>query len=250
MRNRESWTPTKFIHRHGRLIGSRDPKAVGIGSRLVTDLIARLYDRHLPEHARGRLLDLGCGAVPLYEAYRDLVDDNVCVDWGASLHDVSFLDHEVDLTGPLPFAPATFDTIILSDVLEHIPVPEQLWGEMARVLSPGGRVMVNVPFFYWLHEDPHDYFRYTEYALRRFVDESGLRLLFLERTGGAADILADVMAKNAATVPVVGRPASAAIQSVAGWFGRTRPGARLRHRSSRRFPLGYFLVAERPADPG
>ena len=78
----------------------------------------------------------------------------------------------------LPFGDSEFDTIILSDVLEHIPVPEHLWKEMARILSRNGKIIMNVPFYYCLHEAPHDCSRYTEFALRRFVEMSGLRLFY------------------------------------------------------------------------
>jgi SAM-dependent methyltransferase len=108
------------------------------------------------------LLDLGCGKVPFYARYREYVSETVCVDWSNSLHGNGHVDAECDLTQELPFADASFDTILLSDVLEHIPAPERLWREMARLLKPGGELLSSVPFFYWLHEEPYDYYRYTK----------------------------------------------------------------------------------------
>lgn len=247
MRNRSEWKPSKFVYRGGRLRASPDPDEVAVGSRLTADIVAGFYDRNLRQFAAGRLLDLGCGKVPLYEAYRDLTTDNVCVDWANTLHKNPYLDHELDLTEPLPFESGSFDTVILSDVLEHIPVPELLWGEMARVLAPGGRVIMNVPFLYQLHEQPNDYYRYTEFALRRFVDVSGLRLVKLEPTGGAPEVLIDIVAKVILVVPAVGRPISRAIQAMASGVGRTGLGRRVTRATNRRFPLGYFLIAERPS---
>ena len=81
MKNAEAWRPSKYIQRNGHLAASRDRAEVSVGSRLMTDLIARTYETNLPKHARGRLLDLGCGKVPLYLAYRGLVAENTCVDW-------------------------------------------------------------------------------------------------------------------------------------------------------------------------
>jgi SAM-dependent methyltransferase len=69
---------------------------------------------------------------------------NVCVDWSNSLHGNDFLDAECDLTKDLPFADASFDSILLSDVLEHIPTPERLWREMARLLKPEGKLLLFV----------------------------------------------------------------------------------------------------------
>jgi hypothetical protein len=75
MKNKEDWKPSKFVYENGRLIGSRDPSEVSISSRLITDVIANFYDQYLKQYARGRLLDLGCGKVPLYATYRELVTD-------------------------------------------------------------------------------------------------------------------------------------------------------------------------------
>jgi len=46
------------------------------------------------------------------------------------------LDQMVDLTGALPFERGSFDTVLLTDVLEHIPEPTSLMCEIARILRP------------------------------------------------------------------------------------------------------------------
>ena len=245
MRNREKWEPSKFVYRKGRLIASRDRKEVGVSSRLITDLVANFYDNNLKKFARGKLLDLGCGKVPLYESYKNHVTDNICVDWENSLHKNNYVDFKCDITKSLPFPEMEFDTIVLSDVLEHIPEPEILWKEMFRLLTPGGRVIMNVPFYYWLHEHPHDYYRYTEYALRRFVKISGMRLLYLDSIGGAPEVLTDVFAKNCIRLPVIGRKLAIFSQWLTLFFIRTRYGKRFSDTTKKNFPLGYFLVAEK-----
>src|SRR5688572_2754762 len=127
MKNESKWQPSKFVIRNGNLVASRDPRHVSVSSRLNADLVAQCYDENLKAHARGRLLDLGCGAVPLYEVYKERVTAIVCVDWGNTLHNREYVDYELDLTQPLPFGNGVFDTVILADVLEHIPTPELLW---------------------------------------------------------------------------------------------------------------------------
>jgi SAM-dependent methyltransferase len=240
-----SWKPSKFVLAQGRLRGSRDTNEVAIGSRLVTDLTARWYEAQIAQYARGRLLDLGCGKIPLFDAYRKYVSENVCVDWGNSLHRNHHLDIECDLTQPLPFADGEFDTIILSDVLEHIPEPQKLWQEMARVLSARGRILLNVPFFYWLHEQPHDYYRYTAHALERFAGLAGLRIAHLSAIGGAPEVLADILAKNLVQVPLIGRPLAAFTQTATRWCVDTGPGRRISVKTAQQFPLAYALVAEK-----
>lgn len=246
MKNRGQWRPSKFVLRGGRWRTSRDAREVGFGSRLITDAVALVYGEQLPQHARGRLLDLGCGKVPLYGVYQQSVDEVVCVDWAAS-EPVDHIDRQCDLSQPLPFDDACFDTIILSDVLEHIPEPALLWHEMARLLAPGGTVIMNVPFFYWLHAHPHDYYRYTNFALERFVQRCGLELVLLRPLGGVVDVLADMLAKLLDKIPLFGTPLALGLQALAGGFGRSGVGARVATVSARHFPLGYFLVARRAA---
>jgi SAM-dependent methyltransferase len=245
LRHRDAWRPSKYVRKNGRLIASRDPTEVSVSSRLMVDLIAEWYDANLRVHARGRLLDLGCGKVPLFEAYRDLVTDNVCVDWANSAHKNDYLDFEHDLTEELPFADAEFDTIVLSDVLEHIPEPERLCREMSRVLLPGGKLLMNVPFYYWIHEHPHDYYRYTEFALRRFMDRSGLRVLQIQAMGGAPEVLTDIFVKNVRRLPL-GDAVAILSQRATAAFIRTSLGLRISKATGRDFPFGHFLVALKP----
>lgn len=245
MKNADTWMPSKYILRNGKLMASRDPDEVSIGSRLVADLVAQLYADNLERHAKGKLLDLGCGQVPLYGAYKDLVSENICVDWVNTRHANNHLDHECDLTDPLPFADNEFDTIILSDVLEHIPSPESLWAEMRRVLRPNGKLIMNVPFFYCLHEKPHDYYRYTEFALQRFAEQAGLDVVHLEPVGGSPEIFADMMAKHLQFVAFVGLPFARLVQFLTRRFVETTVGRRLSSKTAEAFPLGYFLVARK-----
>lgn len=245
MRDADRWTPTKYVPHRGRWRGSRDPAALGPGSRLNADRVVACYEAALPAHARGDLLDLGCGTVPLHGLYAPHVASVTCVDWAASPHATNHIDIEADLSQPLPLPDAAFDTVILSDVMEHVPEPRLLWREIARVLRPGGHLLMNVPFLYGLHELPHDYFRYTRFALERMAQEAGLQVLELRATGGSLHVLADVLAKHLVHLPVLGAPLAVAVQGVVSLLDRTGPGRRLAAKTAERFPAGYFLVVRR-----
>ena len=242
MRNETIWRPTKYVQRGGRWRTSLDTKEVGVGSRLISDAVAKRYAEHLASCAHGRLLDLGCGKAPLYGVYRSLVTNVTCCDWADDVH----VDVVSDLAQPLPFADGAFDTIILSDVLEHAPDPALVWREMSRVLSPGGHIVMNVPFFYWLHAHPHDYYRFTEFALARFSTVNGLKVLRLEPIGGVLEVWADLHAKLMARIPIAGAPLAAMLQIVIGLWGRCRWGKHIAKVSARHFPLGYFVIAQKP----
>jgi len=202
-------------------------------------LVAEQYSLHLPEHCRGELLDLGCGKVPLYGLYRDLVSGVVCVDWAQTLNASNHLDHELDLTKPLPLGDDSFDTILLSDVLEHLPEPGRLLAEVSRLLRPGGKLIGNTPFLYWLHERPHDYFRYTDVALRRLLESAQLEVLSLRAVGGYGEVLTDLLAKRFTSFGVPGRLLARAVQALT-W--QLNNNARRAERDTA-FPAGYFFVA-------
>ena len=246
MRNADQWIESKYVWRRGQLIGSRDPAEVGIGSRLIADCVAAFYAQQLPLVARGRLIDLGCGKAPLYGLYCHYVDSVMCVDWPHSAHASPYLDRAIDLSQQLPFPNSSFDTVLLSDVLEHVPAPEKLWQEIARVLTPGGHLLMNVPFIYGVHEAPHDYARFTNFALRRFARDAGLEVTVLESVGGSLHVLADLLAKHLVHVPLLGVPFARAVQGVVSLADRTNWGRRFAKQTAAHFPLGYFLVARRP----
>jgi SAM-dependent methyltransferase len=245
MKNRSSWRPTKYVQHNGKLRASRNPRDVAVSSRLLVDLLASFYDRGLSEHARGRLLDLGCGHVPLYATYKDRVSEITCVDRANTLHQNQHLDLQCDLSEPLPLPDNSFDTIILSDVLEHVPTPELVCNEISRLLAPGGKVLISVPFFYYLHEEPHDYYRYTEYALRRLMKSSGLNVIQLVPVGGAPEIVTDIFAKNAMELPVIGPLLAKIAQFVTGRLVSTGIGHKISRSTAATFPFEYFLVAEK-----
>lgn len=196
MKNPEKWKPTKYIRDNtGKLIASRDINEVHVSSRLVADLAATWYDTNIKKYAKGKLLDLGCGKAPLYATYSQFTESVTLADWDNSLHPNIHLDVMCDITKRLPFENNSFDTIILSDVLEHVPNPADLMSELERILTPGGVVLVNVPFLYWLHEMPFDYYRYTEYMLRKLTENAGMTVIQLEAIGGGYVVLIDLISK-------------------------------------------------------
>ncbi|PRC41445.1 hypothetical protein C6A85_000000115565 [Mycobacterium sp. ITM-2017-0098] len=214
------------------------------GSRLVGDRTAAFYGRAIPQYAQGSLLDLGCGEAPLLGYYSDFVDSAALVDWANSRHANPLLDLIADLNEPLLLDAEKFDTVILSDVLEHIRKPQELLNEVSRVLRTGtGILLMNVPFYYSIHEEPFDFYRYTCYALNDMCENSGLKIIEISSLGGIPEIMIDLISKVLQQIPVVGRAAAATVQSVGALLANHGPGRLLSMRSADRFPLGYSVIA-------
>ncbi|HET7690230.1 MAG TPA: class I SAM-dependent methyltransferase [Nocardioidaceae bacterium] len=249
MRDPVKWTPTKFvIDATGSLAPSTRSADLSVTSRLGAAFVADFYTSMLPAYASGLLLDLGCGNQPLFAAYKRYASTVVAMDWPQSAHASPHLDAYCDLTAQLPIADKVVDTVLLSDVLEHLPEPELLFSEVARVLRPGGRLILNTPFMYQIHEAPHDYLRHTTYSLRRHTEKCGLVLTELVELGGAGDVLLDVLCKITARVPVIGRVAARLIQDLAVRTRNTRFATGIRARTTS-MPMGYGLVAVKPPVP-
>jgi len=231
------------------LRGSKNRNELGVGSRLVSNRIADFYTRAVREHARGRLLDLGCGKAPLLGYYAQFVENSTLVDWGNSMHENPILDLVADLNEPLALSDEAFDTVILSDVLEHIAEPQALLREISRVLSSdGGVLLLNVPFFYPIHEEPFDYYRYTEFSLARMCSSVGLQVREIAPLGGLPEILIDLFGKILQRMPFIGPSVAAVIQTTGEWITGRGLGKFASDRSAKHFPLGYTLIAVKQSD--
>lgn len=242
MKNSDQWIPTKFIYINKKLKANRDPKFVWICSRLFCDLIAELYDKNIKQYCHGDIVDLGCGNVPLYNVYKDITTSQTCVDWSNTLHKNLFLDKEVDLNDLLPFPDESFDSAILSDVLEHIRKPQELINEVHRVLRNKGVFILGVPFHYLIHETPYDYFRYTEYSLKMMADESKFEIVSLEPIGGGIDVWGDLTSKLLYRIPFIGKLLAIVLQWGIYNFGKTKLGKKIRTVTSKTDPMGYVAV--------
>lgn len=132
---------------------------------------------------KGRILDIGAGDRWIE---RELSENQayVALDYPSTGRDLYGARPDVFAdAGALPFADASFDGIVCLEVIEHVPDPGRVICEMARVLRPGGRAWLSMPFMYPLHDAPFDFQRYTEYGLRRDVGRAGLDVLGLRKTG-------------------------------------------------------------------
>ncbi|MGH8482447.1 MAG: class I SAM-dependent methyltransferase [Nevskiaceae bacterium] len=76
----------------------------------------------------------------------------------------------------MPVRAESIDVALLLDVLEHLPDPSRALDQVHGALKPGGRLILQVPFLYPLHDVPHDYTRWTEHGLRALAGRSGFSI--------------------------------------------------------------------------
>jgi len=141
------------------------------------------------KYVHGRTLDVGAGRL----AWRDALRKK-CTTYtsGDLTREHPELDTIFDATGLYPFASESFDTLFCCSVLEHTREPWRAFSEMYRVLAPGGIAIVSVPFVFYLHGQPHDYYRFTRYALTYLAEREGFDVVEIVSNGGLIQLLLNV----------------------------------------------------------
>lgn len=135
------------------------------GSRLGRALSGKLtrvtLDRFIAAHATAtRTLDIGAQNGPYAALFPRRVALDIKPDRGVAV---------IGDAQALGIGSGTFDAILCTEVLEHLPEPQRAIDEMFRVLRPGGSLILTTRFLFPIHDAPHDYFRYTKYGLRHLL---------------------------------------------------------------------------------
>ncbi|MBI2472846.1 MAG: class I SAM-dependent methyltransferase [Planctomycetes bacterium] len=163
-------------------------------SILANELLLREVLKTVP-YIKGQLLDVGCGEKPYSNIFSAHIYSYVGIDLVQSLHG----KHAVDVYANahhLPFKKDTFDTVLCLEVLEHVERPLEVLKEIYAVLRKGGVLILSVPQNYWLHNDPRDFYRFTQQGLIELAKEqAGFTINYMHSLGGTREFLVDFICK-------------------------------------------------------
>jgi SAM-dependent methyltransferase len=140
----------------------------------------------LKKTVQGRLLDVGCGRMPFRKYIEGQVETYDGLDVERRSPATRYLMDAHDMG---EIASGSYDTVISLSALEHMARPWVVLREMCRVCRTGGTVVLCVPFLSRLHEEPHDYFRFTSHGLASLGQWAGLRLEQARPAGGLFSFL-------------------------------------------------------------
>jgi len=138
--------------------------------------------KKIDSYPTGILLDIGCGIKPYKNLFKR-VNKYIGIELPNTLSQSKVVDIYSD-TLNLPFKDNTFDTILCTEVLEHVSEPKILFREATRVLKDQGTFVLSAPQVWGIHEEPNDFYRYTRYGLRYLAEQSGLEIINIFPTCG------------------------------------------------------------------
>ena len=194
------------------------------------------------------VLDIGCGErwpkALLPASYRYLgLDYPETAAWYKTRPDV-FGNAE-----NLPFARRSINTVLMLDVLEHLPNPGRALSEAHRCLAEKGTLILVVPFLYPIHDAPHDYRRWSIYGLKKLAAEQGYAVAkeaysgnpletaaLLSNIGMTKSVFNWISQRHIASLLVLFLPLHILFNNLWAWFlSRFSPGDGM-------MPISYQLV--------
>ncbi len=132
---------------------------------------------------KGVVYDLGCGERPYESFFLQYAQRYVGVDWSNTPHTLR-ADIIADLNKPLPIESEVADVIISISVLEHLCEPQIMLKEAHRILKSDGSIFLQVPWQWWIHEAPYDFYRYSPFGLKYQFEKSGFTDVQVQPTAG------------------------------------------------------------------
>jgi len=139
--------------------------------------------------AGAKVLDMGAGSCPyrpLFAHCRYQTQDFAGLE-GEQLRHGNYgeIDYRCDIAS-VPVADGEFDAILCTEVLEHVREPIKVVQEMARILKPGGRLMLTAPLGSGIHQEPYHYYGgYTRYWYQDFLAAAGFAQIRVEANAGS-----------------------------------------------------------------
>ena len=164
-------------------------------ARLTLDRAFRGAAAHL---RLGRVLEVGAGRHHHHRAY---------LPAGSQYFSLNLLSSEKPTiagdANALPMRDGSVDAIIMLEVLEHVPHPQQVVAECHRALAPGGTLIGSTRFICPQHGAPSDYGRFTA---------EGLALVFgcfaecrIEKLGNRLHTVLDILSENLKILRIMNR---------------------------------------------
>ncbi len=108
------------------------------------------------------------------------VDRYLCLDYSVTSQHMGYGSASFDVAGDarsVPLQAGYVDAMLLLDILEHVFEISAILANAARLLKPGGSLLLTTPFIYPVHGKPYDFHRFSYFALEKHLEKHHLRIL-------------------------------------------------------------------------
>ncbi|MBC5838492.1 class I SAM-dependent methyltransferase [Flavobacterium muglaense] len=137
----------------------------------------------------GSLLDFGCGTKPYKKLFVN-VKEYLGVDYKIEGREQNYSEVDAFYDGKnIPFENEKFDSLLCTEVLEHVFNIDELLVEFHRVLKNDGLAIITTPFMWEEHEMPYDFARYTTPALKYLYERNGFKVIDHFKTGNYIEVI-------------------------------------------------------------
>ena len=143
---------------------------------------------HIMPHIHGRVLDLGAGMAKYKEIIKKSATEYIACDVKKNEN----IDKVCDVSN-LDFLPESFDTVISTQVLEHVDNPFTVAQEIKKVLKTGGNAIITAPFMFPYHADPKDNFRFSHEGLEEIFKSINFEIVESGMYGGFFMVLSEMI---------------------------------------------------------
>lgn len=124
------------------------------------------------KYIKGKTVDYGAGTAK----YRNIITSQSSEYITFDVRSNTSADIIGDALNP-PFSDSTFDTVVTTQVLEHVEKPWVMVDQISRILKTGGICIATAPFMVPYHADPYDFFRYTNIGIESLFKNSGFEII-------------------------------------------------------------------------
>jgi len=206
--------------------------------------------------AGSKVLDVGAGTCPYRELFRhcDYKSQDAC-QLDERIHPgYGVIDFVSDICR-IPVENASYDVIVCTEVLEHVPEPIRAVEEFSRILKPGGQLLLTAPLGSGLHQLPfHYYGGYTPGWYNHFLSRYGFSDIeispnggFFEHFGQESQRFALLLSPRRASAGRLYWPLWAVATPVFGYLMPVLCAAISRADTGREFTVGYLVKATKSA---
>jgi SAM-dependent methyltransferase len=188
---------------------------------LALSIIDRWMRERAVESARGTLLDYGCGGQPYRALFTPYIERYIGADVAAATG--IKLDLELVPGEPAPLPDQSVDTVLSTQVIEHVPEVDVYLAECRRLLKPNGTLVLTAPMHWRHHEAPYDFLRFTRFGLTRLLEKHGFAIGNLEPCGGVYVLMGQTFLDHLAERGVKARIVFRVVNWIALFLDRRYP---------------------------